>query len=199
MDTKIINTDIDIDIPASIDPLSIFPDAIRASMYKDKKLTPHPCGIYFQDVPVDPITGLAAVPYEQAERLGCFKVDFLHLHVYDHFSSSEEIRELIKHDPDWTLLEIPSVVKQLFQISKHFDIVSQVRPVSVLQVADVLALIRPQKRFMLNFYLSNPIKARKELYRLEEGSGYSFKKAHAIAYSLVIVLQLHLIKGGITF
>jgi len=195
----LINTDIDIDIPSTVDPLTIFSTAVRASMLKDKKLSPHPCGVYFQDVPTDPITGLAAVPYEQAEDLGCFKVDFLHLHVYDHFSSSEEIRELLNHEPDWKLLSMPSVVKQLFQLSKHFDIIEQVKPNSVLTVADVLALIRPQKRFMLNYYLSNPTKARAELYRIEEASGYSFKKAHAIAYALVIVLQLHLIKGGISF
>lgn len=193
-----VNFDVDIDTPSTFDPLTIF-SAVRASTYKDKKLSPHPCGVYFQAVPIDPITQLAAVPYEQAEELGCFKVDFLHLHVYDHFSSSEEIRELIKHDPDWKLLEVPSVVKQLFQLSKHLDIVEQVKPTSILAIADVLALIRPQKRYMLKYYLSNPAKARKELYKLEDGSGYSFKKSHSIAYALVIILQLHLIKAGISF
>lgn len=193
-----INTDIDLDTPSTFDPTKIFPEAIRAALFKDQKITPHPCGVYFQAVPKDPITGLAAVPYDQADELGCFKVDFLHLYVYDHFSSTEEIRELIKHDPDWDLLKIPSVVKQLFQLGKQFEIVDQVKPRSVEELADVLALIRPQKRFMLKLYLTNRPAARKELYK-QDGDGYAFKKAHAIAYALVVVLQLHLIKGGITF
>jgi len=168
-------------------------------MLKDKKLTPHPCGVYFQNVPTDPLTGLSAVPYEEAEDLGCFKVDFLHLHVYDHFSSREEIKEFLKLDPDWDLLKIPSVVEQLFQVSKHYDLIQQIKPRSILEMGDCLALIRPQKRFILQYYLRDPIRYRAELYKQESEGGYGFKKAHAIAYALVIVLQLHLIKGGIKF
>lgn len=192
-----ISTDIDVDVPSSFDPTKIFGDVVRASMCKDKKLTPHPCGVYFQKVPTDPLTGLAAVPYVEAEELGCFKMDFLHLHVYDHFTSREEIRELLKHDPDWDLLKIPSVVDKLFQMSKHFDLIQQVQPKSVVQLADCLALIRPQKRFILKYYLQDPVQYRLDLYKQDEGTGYGFKKAHAIAYALVIVLQLHLIKAGI--
>lgn len=191
--------DIDIDCASTFDPLTIFLDAVRASQYRDGKLVPHPCGVYFQAVPKDPITGLAAAPYETAEELGCFKVDFLHLHVYDHFSSPDEIRELIKYDPDWDLMKIPSVVSQLFQVSKHFDLIDQVKPSSVIEVADCLALIRPQKRFMLKYYLQDRSRTRKDLYRQDATGGYSFKKAHAVAYALVIVLQLHLIKAGISF
>ena len=168
-------------------------------MLKDKKLTPHPCGVYFQKVPTDPLTELSAVPYEEAEELGCFKIDFLHLHVYDHFTSRDEMKEFLKHEPDWDLLKIPSVVEQLFQLSKHYDLIQQIKPRSILEIGDCLALIRPQKRFMLKAYLENPEKIRRELYKQEIGGGYGFKKAHAICYALVIVLQLHLIKGGINF
>ena len=191
--------DIDIDVPSTFNPPKVFPGSVKASILKDKKLTPHPCGVYFQAVPTDPITKLSAVPYVEAEHLGCFKIDFLHLHVYDHFSSRDEIKELLKHDPDWDLLKIPSVVEQLFQVSKHFDLIQQIKPRSIIVLADCLALIRPQKRFILKYYLQDPIKYRHELYKHEGDAGYGFKKAHAIAYALVIVLQLHLIKGGIVF
>jgi hypothetical protein len=191
--------DIDIDVVSNFDSKKIFPGSVKASLYRDEKLTPHPCGVYFQDVPTDPLTGLSAVPYERAEELGCFKIDFLHVHVYDHFTSREEIKELLKYDPDWSLLSIPSVVGQLFQLSKHYDLISQVKPSSVVQIADCLTLIRPQKRYMLKKYLEHPDKIREMLYKSESGDGYAFKKAHAVAYAMVIVLQLHLIKGGIKF
>ena len=85
-------------------------------------------------------------------------------------------------------------------MSKHYDLIEQVKPTSILELADCLALIRPQKRFMLKKYLENPAKIREQLYKSESWSdGYAFKKAHAIAYAMVIVLQLHLIKGGIKF
>lgn len=188
--------DIDVDVPTSFKPGEIFKDAVLASMLREQTLAPHPCGVYFHTVPVDPLTGLSAVPYDRAEELGWLKVDFLHLSVYDQFSSREEITELLKIEPDWKLLEIPSVVGQLFHLSKHYDLLQEVKPRSIEELADCLALIRPQKRFMLKAYLKNRAKYREELYKLDPGQeGYAFKKAHAIAYALVIVLQLHLIKG----
>lgn len=194
---NVMNFDIDIDVSSSFDPKKVFPSVVKASLYKDKKLTPHPCGVYFQDVPKDPITQLSAIPYQQAEELGCFKIDFLHLHVYDHLSSRSDLKELLKFEPDWKLLEVPSVVNQLFQLSKHYDLLQQVKPTSVIELADCLALIRPQKRFMLKAYLKNREKIRPEIYKQEQHDGYAFKKSHAIAYALVVVLQLHMIKAGL--
>ena len=73
--------DIDIDCQSYVDPTRIFKNAVKASMIRNGELVPHPCGAYFQAVPVDALTGLCAIPYEPAEELGCFKVDFLHLNI----------------------------------------------------------------------------------------------------------------------
>jgi len=189
--------DIDVDCRSDFIPTEVFASVVKASLLQDEKLKPHPCGVYFQDVPTDPLSGLSAIPYNQAEDLGCFKVDFLHVHVYDHFTSREEIKELLKHDPDWKLMEIPSVVGQLFQVSKHHELLNQLKPASILELADCLAIIRPQKRYLKDLYLRNRSEARKHLYTKEPGEGYAFKKAHAICYSMVIVLQLHMVKAGI--
>ena len=189
--------DIDIDGPSTLDPTHIFKNAVKASMIRNGELVPHPCGAYFQAVPVDPLTGLCAIPYDHAEELGCFKVDFLHLNIYDKFTSRDEIKELIKIDPDWNLLLIPSIVQKLFQLAKHGDVLKKVRPTNVLELADCLALIRPQKRYLMDLYCREQPKARAMLYTKEAGEAYGFKKAHAIAYSYVIILQLHLLKAGI--
>lgn len=189
--------DIDIDVRADFDSSKIFATSVKASVVKDDKLTPHPCGVYFQSMPIDPISKLAAIPYEQAEDLGFFKLDFLHIHTYANFVSKEEIRELIKVDPNWALLTIPSVVKQLFQISKHYELIQEIAPTSIEELADALAIIRPSKRGLINLYKTNRVAARRLLYMIDDGDAYGFKKAHAIAYALVIVLQLHLISAGI--
>lgn len=188
--------DIDIDTPTSFDPIKIFQQSTRACVVRNDEMTSHPCGVYFQNIPRDPLTGLSAVPYDIAEELGYLKIDFLHLGVYDNFKSREEIEELIKLEPEWNLLLIPSVVQKLFQLSKHADVLAKIKPKSIEELADVIALIRPGKRELLNLYLSNRDVARRTLYSKDK-NGFSFKKSHAVAYSLVIVLQLHLINLGL--
>ena len=56
--------DVDIDFKTTFDPLEYFDTAIRASMVsKERQLIKHPAGVYFQSIPVDSVTGFAAVPY----------------------------------------------------------------------------------------------------------------------------------------
>lgn len=193
--------DIDLDLPTTFNPIDVFPQAIPASMVKDENIQPHPCGVYLQPIPQDKLTGLAAIPYEEAEELGYFKMDFLHLTLLDYFSDKNQMRQLLEQEPDWNLLQIPSVVMKLFQLSKHYDILTQIKPQSVQELADVIALIRPSKKYLINRYMSsfrtsNVSEVRKELYTKTKHGGVYFKKAHAIAYAMTIVLQLHLIKEG---
>lgn len=183
--------DVDIDFPTTTDVLDFLPNWVKASVVKGGVLTPHPCGVYPQAIPKDRLTGTAAIPYAEAEKLGYDKLDFLHLQVYDIFESREEIKALVNLEPNWDLLMIPSVVENLFQLSRHFETISKIKPKSIEELADVIALIRPGKRHLLDFYLRDRDNARKLLY-LKDENGFAFKKSHAIAYSLVIQLQLHL-------
>ena len=187
--------DVDIDVPPSFKPATIFPAWVRASILKDEKLMAHPCGVYPQAMAADPVTGLAAIPYEEAEDIGYLKVDFLHLNVYSHFKSRAEIEELLRKDPDWTLLRLPSTHEKLFQLSKHGELLMKLKPKSVLELADVMALIRPGKKQFIGLYEKEREAARRILYAKDE-TGYSFKKSHALAYSYVVWLQLHLIEQG---
>lgn len=187
--------DIDIDFKTKFTPTEVFDQAITASRVVNNELVKHPCGHYFQHIPVDPITGLSAIPYEDAEELGFFKIDFLHLSTLDIFTSKDQIRELIKIEPDWSLLEREDVVVKLFQISKQFELVNQLRPKSVVELADCIALIRPGKKYLIPAYLQDKDAVRPELYK-RVNDGYYFKKSHAISYALTIVLQLHLIEFG---
>lgn len=187
--------DIDIDTPTAFKPENYFP-GVRACVVKNGDIAPHPCGFYFQEMPVNPVNKLAAIPYDEAEELGFYKIDFLHLGIYDYFESRKQIEEFLEIEPDWNLLLMPSVVEKLFQMSKHADVLNKLKPKSVLELADALALIRPGKKELMGLYMTNKKAARNMLYA-RDANGYSFKKSHAIAYAMVIVLQLHLIAGGI--
>lgn len=188
--------DIDIDTKSSFMVTTVLPTAVPASMVKDGELVKHPCGHYFQNIPIDPVTGLAAIPYEESEVLGYFKVDFLHLSILDNFNNKDEIRSLIATEPDWTILQDRNNVEKLFQLRRHYDLLAIVKPVCVNDLADCVALIRPNKRDLLSLYLRDKKTARKQIYRTDKDDKSAFRRSHALAYSLTIVLQLHLISQG---
>lgn len=187
--------DIDIDMKTTFDPTDIF-NVVKASMVQNGVLKKHPCGAYFQGMAADPITGFAAIPHKEAEPEGFTKIDFLHLSVLDMFDNKQQIRKLIRTEPKWGLLLKSDVVVQLFQIGKHGDLVRQIAPKSIQELADCISIIRPGKIDLLDQYLEDREGTREELYQYEKGS-YAYKKGHAIAYAMIIVLQLHLIGAGI--
>jgi len=189
--------DVDIDLKTDFNPLDCFTNIVKASMVHNGEIKPHPAGVYFQKIAKDKITGLAAIPFKEAENEGYFKIDFLHLSVLDNFENKDEIRALLKREPDWCLLQSPDVVSKLFQLHNHYDVVKQIKPQSVEDLADCIALIRPGKRHLLDRYLKNKNAIRKVLYKKPINESAYFKKSHSIAYALTIVLQLHLISAGI--
>lgn len=188
--------DVDIDTDKTrFDPAKVFPTWPRAMILKDGRMTPHPCGVYPQRIATDPVTGLAAIPYDQAEDFGYLKVDFLNLSVYKHFADRAEIDALLAKEPDWNLLQVPSAQGKIFQLGKHGELLSALKPQSIMELADVMALIRPGKRMFIPLYKKDRASARKVLFAKDE-TGYTFKKSHALAYAYVVWLQLHLIEQG---
>ena len=63
------------------------------------------------------------------------------------------------------------------------------KPKSVIELAEVLAVIRPAKRHLLD-QVPEVIKA--EVWKKPTDDSYYFKKAHAVAYAVSIVVQLNL-------
>jgi hypothetical protein len=187
--------DIDIDIRPDTDIQKLFPTAIRSSMIEKDKMKPHIVGWHFQNVPIDKVTGLCAIPHDFSEDFHFFKIDMLNLSLLNHFENKEQMRKLLKIEPDWRLLKREDVVEKLFHLSKHYETVSEIAPTSIEELADVLALIRPNKRNLIAKYRKDKSGTRIELYKKRDPS--DLRKSHAIPYAMLIVLQLHLIKGGI--
>ena len=90
----------------------------------------------------------------------------------------------------------PNIVPKLFQLHRNYTLLSRVKPRSVQEIADCIALIRPYKKEYQEVYLLDRDKVRPLLYRQEGDDKSSFKRSHAISYALTVVLQLHLIKQG---
>ena len=162
---------------------------VPASIYKDNKLTKHNTGVYAQDIPKDSITGLSTFDYEIADKLGYFKIDFLNVSAYKGVKDEAHLVELMYKEPDWNILQDETKVKTLFHISDHFALLKKLNPQSIDQLAAVLAIIRPGKRQLAD---SNWETIMKDVWVKPE-EGYFFKKAHAIGYAYVIVVQMNLL------
>ena len=188
-------TDIDIDFKDRTDILNKL-HHISASIIKNNNITRHNTGIYFHEIPVDPFTGNATLDYKKAEELGYFKIDCLNVNMYKDVESEEHLLRLIDTEPDWELFQHSEIVEQLFHIHDHFNIVSQMKPQSVEQLAMVLAIIRPAKRPLLGESWQS---IQKQVWLKPIDNSYYFKKSHAMSYALAIVVQLNLLVDSINF
>lgn len=186
MGKKIPDVDIDFqDRDAALGDLLHIP----ASRVEKNDLKKHVVGVYFQSIPTDPLTGLASIPYDVAEQRGYFKLDFLNLGVYKGVRDEEHLDQLVSTEPMWEMLEDEVVVDQLFHLSGHYDIVAAYKPRSIMQLAMVLALIRPGKRYLQGLDW-NLVEA--DIWSTNDQDEYTFKKAHAVSYAHVLVVQMNL-------
>ena len=186
--------DIDIDLSSSVDPLEIFDCITPAAMNENGVLKKHNVGYYFQKIPKDEKTGLSAITYKKALDLNFFKIDLIHLKLLDKFSSKEKLRYYMNKEPNWDLFLHEDTVSKLFHLSKSFGVVSKVKPRSVLELADCLALIRPNKVTLVDKYIKckDKVTIRKALYQKDDPS--DLRKSHAIPYAYLIIAQLNLME-----
>lgn len=189
--------DVDIDLPSHFDKKQF--GYTQAMIYNEDalKIQPHPSGFYLEEVPVDNITGLCSFDYEYGDEQGFMKVDLLTNRVYDKFKTKKDVLDCISDDNiDWSVLEDSDFVATLPHIGKHVELVQRVAPTSVIELADILALIRPAKIHLVNSYIKNKDITRKRLY-LRPSEGIYFKKSHAISYALMIVCAMSSKQGAI--
>jgi len=188
----IVNTDIDIDVADRRSLLKLIKN-VPALIERDGKKVKHNTGVYFHDIPSDPFSGLSTIDYQKAEELGYFKIDVLNVNVYKDIKDKAQLDELLNTEPMWELLEYEEVVSQLFHIHSHYDIVKRMKPQTVEQLAAVLAIIRPAKRYLIGKDWNTVFAS---VWEKPSDNGYYFKKAHAISYATAIVLQLNLLSKG---
>lgn len=161
----------------------------RVAMRKQKDQTvKHNTGVYFQEIPHDPFSNIVTIDYESAEDRGYFKIDFLNVNIYEGVRDEEHLIDLLYKEPDWHLLEHQEIVDQLFHVNGHFNIVSKLKPQSIEQLAAVLAIIRPAKRYLIDKDWKT---IDQEVWKIPDGDEYFFKRSHAIAYASAIVVQLN--------
>lgn len=186
--------DIDIDFADRTKALEVF-KTVTAAIGENGTFKKHNTGIYCTSIPYNPITGLSTIDYKEAEDRGYFKLDFLNVSVYDGVRDRKHLLKLMETEPLWDLLEQDDFSNLLFHINGHGSILRQMKPKSILQLAAVLAMIRPAKRYLIGKDWNTVMT---EVWTKPENEEYYFKKAHAVAYAHVIVVQMNLICEGVS-
>jgi len=187
--------DIDIDFIDRDQALKLF-EHIPASRIDNGKLVKHNTGVYLHEVPVDAVSSLCQVPYEQAEDEKYFKIDFLNVGIYKGVRDEEHLVHLMNQEPLWDLLVQDEFVNLLFHLNGHGDIIRKTLPTSVEQLSAVLAMIRPAKRYLIG---KDWTTITTEVWTKPETGDYYFKKSHATAYAVAIVVQMNLICEQISY
>lgn len=182
--------DVDIDFADREQILNLIPAIPACQITNTGQIQKHKTGVYFHPVPVNPFTGWCDVDYQAAEELGFFKVDLLNVGLYQSVNSKQHLDKLACQEPLWELLQQEDFVDLLFHLKGHADILKRTCPTSVEQLAAVLAMIRPAKRYLIGKPWTTIMK---EVWKKPENGDYYFKKSHSIAYAVAIVAQVNLI------
>jgi DNA polymerase III alpha subunit len=156
----------------------------------------HNTGIYCTAIPYNPFTGLANIDYKEAEERGYFKLDFLNVSIYKDVRDEDHLKTLMETEPLWDLLEQDDFSNLLFHVNGHGSILRQMKPKTILQLAAVLAMIRPAKRHLIGMDWTTVMTT---IWTKPEDGEYYFKKAHAVAYAMAIVVQMNLICESISY
>lgn len=178
--------DIDIDV-ANRDPILKLLNHRKASIIKNGKLARHNVGIYVQNIPVYPDTNLSTIDYGVAEDMGYQKVDILNNTIYQNITTDEQLLRYMQ-EPMWELFCEDEVCSKLSHIGNYCWLIKRFKPSSVNDLAMILALIRPSKKYLQNCDWE-VIKSK--IWVREDNEKYAFKKSHAISYAVSIVVELN--------
>lgn len=185
-----VQTDIDIDFGNRDKVLSVIKH-IPAAMRQVNPIRKHATGIYVTDIPYDPVNDMASIDYATAEKRGYFKLDFLNVHVYEQVRDEMHLEKLMLQ-PNWDKLKRKEFVEKLIHLNnQYYSLQSMPEPVnSIPRLAMFLAVIRPGKKHLIG-------KTWAEIAKTvwDKGiDGYTFKKAHAVAYAHLVVVHMNLLE-----
>lgn len=188
--------DVDLDFPDRNKILEIIRHIPAAIKNSDGGYKKHNTGVYCQEIPVNPLLGTASFDYKEAENRGYFKLDFLNVNVYQGIENEQHLKSLLEREPFWELLLEDIFTDQLFHVNGHGNILRIMKPNSIEQLAAVLAMIRPSKKYLIG---KSWDKVMNEIWVKPKDGEYYWKKSHAIAYASLVVVQMNLICEKISY
>lgn len=187
-----VGFDVDIDVANREEVLKLFPNHVSASIIKNNTQTKHNTGVYFVDIPKDPVTSTSTIDYKEAEDRGYIKIDLLNVGVYEQVKSEQHLVELMTTDPPWHRLAEKEFTEQLIHVGGHYELVKQKMPDTIPRMAMFLAAMRPAKRHLMN---KSWKEMAKTIWDKPKDGQYFFKKSHSLSYSHLVVVHMNLLNG----
>ena len=187
--------DIDIDFLDRAIPLAELKH-VTAAIAENGTFKKHNTGVYCTSIPYNPLTGISTIDYKEAEERGYFKVDFLNVSIYKGVRNDEHLKQLMEAEPLWDLLEQDDFSNLLFHVNGHGHVLRKMKPKNIEELAACLAIIRPAKKHLLGKPWTEVMS---DVWTKPTTEEYYFKKAHAVAYAMAIVVQMNLICESISY
>lgn len=187
---KKIDADVDIDVfgrDRVVDSLECIFGRIDRDGGKYEK---HNTGVYFQNIPRDPVSNVSTIDHRVAKNYGYFKIDFLNVNMYEGVRNEEHLLELLNKEPPWDFFQYEEITDQLFHLKGYSNLLKKYQPQSVEDLAMILAIIRPAKAYLQSHGWD---KIRLEVWDKLDDDVYQFKRGHAISYALAIIVNLNLL------
>jgi|TARA_R110000751_G_scaffold200151_4_gene305001 hypothetical protein len=185
-----IQSDIDIDFGDRTKLLKLIKH-VPAAMREVDPMKKHPTGVYITDVPYDPVTDMCSLDYKEADQRGYFKLDLLNVNIYQAVQDELHLISLMT-EPNWENLKDRTFVEKLIHLNKQYDVLQKMpEPInSIPRLSMFLAVIRPAKRNLIG----QTYKEISKTVWIDNNTGYTFKKSHAVAYAQLVVVHMNLLE-----
>ena len=178
--------DIDIDFADR----TVILDKLKHRVAKLSTGKKHNTGVYATEIPHNPVDNISTIEHKAAEERGYFKLDFLNVNIYKDVRNETHLTELMEREPLWELLEHEDFSEKVFHLNGHSNLLKQLKPNSVEQLAATLAVIRPAKRHLATESWETIMK---EVWTKPTNGEYYFKKAHSVSYAMACVVHMNLL------
>ena len=187
-----MSADIDIDFADRNHILNLIRH-VPARQHHEGSARKHNSGIYVTDIPRDTLLDCAAIDYEQAERRGYFKIDFLNMSVYQMIQDRDHYQQMLIQDPPWhRLWDDPAWATQLVHVGNYTSLLASMKPDSIPRMAAFISIIRPGKAHLQNLPWD---KVFESVWDGDDSRGYTFKKSHAVSYASLVALHMNLLNA----
>ena len=189
-----MSADIDIDL-ANRDQLLPLLDVTPARMHMQHgEVRKHASGVYPTDIPWDPVNACAAMPYQEAEKLGYFKIDLLNMSVYQKIRDQAHYEQMLAAEPPWSRLWTDyAFAAQLVHVGgskRNVELLQSMRPDTIPRMAAFISIIRPGKAHLQNQPWADVFAS---VWDGDDSKGFVFKKSHAVSYACLVALHMNLL------
>lgn len=185
--------DVDIDFANRQAALAVL-EHIPASIIKSNKIEKHNTGVYFHAMPLDPITGLSSISYDNPFIASKYKIDLLNVNIYKDIKDEAHLLSLMERELDFSLFENVKFTEKLIHLSNHASLVAELKPQNLSHLAIILALIRPAKKHLIKKALKMGLDSvEPEIWINLNDENFSFKKSHSVGYAMLIKVHANLI------